>query len=181
MDWKDTAAKIADAAPLFGALFGAPGAAIGGIIKLAASALGVTPSEEAVEMEIRRNPEALLKLKEFEATHRLEMEKLVLEAERARLADVADARARQTAHEKSTGKTDVNFYILAWTVVCGFFILLTFLLFVQLPDDQNGVVFMLFGSLSTGFGQVLQYFFGSSKGSADKTATMVATLGRKET
>jgi hypothetical protein len=27
---------------------------------------------------------------------------------------------------------------------------------------------MLFGALATGFGQVLQYFFGSSKSSSDK-------------
>ena len=177
MDWKDTIAKVTDAAPLIGSLFGAPGAAIGGIVKLVASALGVAPSEDAVEAEIRRNPEALLKLREFEAAHRIELEKLLLETERIRLADIQSARTRQTEHERATGKTDTNLYILAWTLVIGFFVLLGILMNHPLPPDQNGVIFMLFGALSAGFGQVLQYFFGSSKGSADKTATMVAAMG----
>jgi len=179
MDWKDVVAKISKAAPLVGSLFGPAGTAVGGIVKLAASALGVEPTEEAIAAEIQRNPEAVLKLRELEMTHKVELEKLAIAAETARLADVQDARKRQTEHEKTTGKTDLNFYVLAWIIVGGFFILLGFLLFVSLPEDQNGVVFMLFGSLSTGFGQVLQYFFGSSKGSADKTATMVTAMGKK--
>jgi hypothetical protein len=39
-------------------------------------------------------------------------------------------------------------------------------------------VYMLFGALSAGFGSVMQYFFGSSKGSADKTQLM-ASAGKK--
>ena len=76
MDWKDVVAKVTGAAPLIGSLFGAPGVAIGGIVKLAAGALGVEASEKAIAAEIAGNPEALLKLREFEAAHRVELERL---------------------------------------------------------------------------------------------------------
>ena len=60
-------------------------------------------------------------------------------------------------------------YLLAVVIVAGFFTLLGLLIFRQLPEDSSGVIFMLFGALSAAFGAVVQYFFGSSKGSADKT------------
>jgi len=54
-----------------------------------------------------------------------------------------------------------------------FFILVGLLMFVVLPEANVGPVNQLFGAMATGFGMVLQYFFGSSKGSADKTAAMM--------
>jgi hypothetical protein len=175
---KDTLAKIANAAPLLGSILGPGGAVAGTAIKVIASALGVEEQPAAIEAEIQANPEALLKLKELEANHKIEWEKLAIEGERLRLTDVQSARQRQIDTEKSTGKRDINLYILAWVIVAGFFILLFLLMKVAIPADQNGVIFMLFGALSTGFGQVLQYFFGSSKGSADK-AIQIAAMGKK--
>jgi hypothetical protein len=63
----------------------------------------------------------------------------------------------------------VAMYLLATIIVVGFFILLVFLILYPLQKDSTGVIFMLFGALSAAFGAVVQYFFGSSKGSADKT------------
>lgn len=176
MDWKDTIAKVTDAAPLIGSLFGAPGAVIGGIVKLVAGALGVEPSEEAVEAEIRRNPEALLKLKEFEATHRIELEKFVLEAERVRLGDVADARRREVAIVQATGRRDYSMEILGWIITAGFFIVLGVRMFITIPATQLENIGMLIGALISAFTTVVQYKYGSSKGSADKTATMIAAI-----
>ena len=67
-------------------------------------------------------------------------------------------------------------YILATVIVIGFFVLLWFLIFNPLPPDSTGVIFMLFGALSAAFGAVVQYFFGSSTGSADKSE-VIAKLG----
>jgi len=53
--------------------------------------------------------------------------------------------------------------------VLGFFGLIGALMFVEIPTKQSEVMFMLFGTLSAGFGAVIQYFFGSSKGSSEKT------------
>jgi hypothetical protein len=39
---------------------------------------------------------------------------------------------------------------------------------------DNALVMLLIGALISGFTQVLSYFFGSSKGSSDKTKMMSA-------
>lgn len=63
--WDNVKAAISKAAPLLGTALGLPGAgAIGGAI---ASLLGVENTPEAVEAELRKNPEALLKLRGLEA------------------------------------------------------------------------------------------------------------------
>lgn len=63
--WENVKGAISTAAPLLGAALGGPaGGAIGGAI---ASLLGVENTPEAVEAELRRNPEALLKLRALEA------------------------------------------------------------------------------------------------------------------
>ena len=55
---------------------------------------------------------------------------------------------------------------------------------VVLPEANVGPHNQLFGPIATGLGMVLQYFFGSSKGSADKTAAIMelkefaGTMGR---
>ncbi len=84
-------------------------------------------------------------------------------------ADIQGARSREVEIVKATGKKDTNLYVLAWIMVSGFFALLATIMFVPIPPDQNGVVFMLFGSLSSAFGAVIGYFFGSSKSSSDKS------------
>ena len=76
-----------------------------------------------------------------------------------------------------TGAKEWNLYILAWIVVAGFFALCGILMKYKLPEGSNDVVFMLFGALSTGFGTVLTYFFGSSKSSGDKTKLMARGNG----
>jgi len=72
----------------------------------------------------------------------------------------ADARAREVSIIKATGKRDVNLYVLAWIVVIGFFALVGILIWATLPQANIGPVNQLFGAMATGFGMVLQYFFG---------------------
>ncbi len=63
--WDNVKNAISTAAPLLGTALGGPaGGAIGGAI---ASLLGVENTPEAVEAELRKNPEALLKLRGLEA------------------------------------------------------------------------------------------------------------------
>jgi len=65
-------------------------------------------------------------------------------------------------------KIGINRFILAWFVVLGFYFLTYILMIRPIPKDSNQVVFMLFGTISTGFGTVLGYFFGSSQSSQEK-------------
>lgn len=176
----DTLAKIANVAPVLGSILGPGGAAAGTAVKLIASALGVQEEPAAIEAEIAANPDALLKLKELEANHRIEWEKLLLERERLRLGDVADARAREVAIVQATGKRDVSQEVLGWVITAGFFVILAVRLFVEIPASQLENIGMLIGALISAFTTVVQYRYGSSKGSSEKTAQIAAMTKRTE-
>lgn len=61
---------------------------------------------------------------------------------------------------------DIFFYILGTVIVIGFFVVLIVLIKTdKFPDSLN----MAIGALLAAFGTVVGYFFGSSKGSADKS------------
>jgi hypothetical protein len=147
-----------------------PAGAIGAVGALArAFGLGSDAKPEDILKAVSADPEIRLKAMVADNDFKLKQRDQDIEELKAHLADIQSARARQIEHEKATGKSDINIYVLAWTIVIGFFALMGFLLYVPVPQDQSGVIFMLFGTLATGFGSVLQYFFGSSKGSDSKT------------
>lgn len=169
MDWKAIAGKVLSGAPILGSILGGPaGGALGTAINVIGQAFGLKPEEVTpakVNEILKADPEALLKLRQAEMANELELT-------RAYMMDVQNARSREIELTKVTGKRDINLYFLAWCIVMGFFGLCGILMWKALPIGSDKVVFMLFGALSAGFGQVLQYFFGSSRGSAIKTALM---------
>ena len=170
MDWKSVGQAVKKYAPMVGTVIGGPlGAAAGGVVSMVASALGVEETPEAVMREIETNPNAAIILREIESKEKVRLQELVVELDKAHLADVQSARARQIAITKATGKIDINLYVLAWTIIIGFFALCGILMYITLPEGSSQVVFMLFGGLVAGFTQVISYFFGSSKSSKDKT------------
>jgi hypothetical protein len=72
---------------------------------------------------------------------------------------------------------DINKFILAWLIVVGFFATGLYLLdLVQSGKeikDASGAVFMLLGALVSKFSAVVDYFFGSTQASSDKTNQLV--------
>lgn len=175
MDWKSVGSAITKIVPMLGTVIAGPAA--GGAISIVTSALGLDGDAQPddVAKAIETDPDATLKLKQAEMDNQVELGKLALQNDSMYLQDRQSARQRQIESEKATGKRDGNLYVLAWTVVTGFFALCIVLMFVNLPEGSSQVVFMLFGSLSTGFGTVLSYFFGSSKSSSDKTKMLTAS------
>lgn len=115
--------------------------------------------------ETQLSPEQVTVLKTLESTERIELAKMGY-------ADVDSARKREVEVTKATGKSNTAMYALATVVVVGFFVLMVCLIAIPLPTENKEVSFIMFGGLLTAFGQVCQYFFGSSKGSADKTQMM---------
>ncbi len=186
-EWKDVGNAIAEFAP---ALAGVVGGAFGGgaVGTLASSgvsvllnALGLKSDAKPDEVmeAIKASPEAALKLKEAEIEFKVKMGEQRLEEVKANLADRGSARTREVEITKATGRRDINQYILAWVIVSGFFGLTSLLVFKTVPQDSSGVVFMLFGALSAAFGGVTQYYFGSSKGSSEKTELLAQAEGLK--
>ncbi len=174
MSLEDLAKSIVKkGAPLLGSVLGGPaGSAVGGLL---ASVFGADPDEpDELLTKIEADPEAATKLRAIELKHREKLEELkleeasiVLEEKKLYFADTNSAREREKAIVERTGKKDINLYVLAWVVVGGFFILTGILMFKGIGN--NPVLDILFGGLVSGFATVLGYFFGSSKGSADKT------------
>ena len=60
---------------------------------------------------------------------------------------------------------DIFFYTLGALIVVGFFIVLVVLMYTSKSSES---VNMTLGALLAAFGTVVGYFYGSSKGSADK-------------
>jgi hypothetical protein len=178
MDWKEVGAKIAKSAPLIGGILGGPGGgAIGGVVSMVASALGLkseSPAPEEVMRAIEQNPDALLKLKEMELRNKTTLEDMALKRDIAYLEDRQDARRRQTGHEEATGKSDINLYVMGWVTIGGFFGCLIITLVFDIPEGEvaKTVISMLFGAMIGGYKDVLGYFFGSSKSSAEKTKAL---------
>ena len=176
MTWKDIGDYVKKGAPLLGSVLGGPaGGAIGTLVS---AAFGSEDDPEKLLSLLESDPEAVSKLKELELNHRERLEELNIEAakvqleeSKAYLADTQSARQREASVVQATGKKDVNLYILAWVVVGGFFILTGMLMLIPELEGRtnNAMVNILFGGLVSGFATVLGYFFGSSKGSTDKT------------
>ena len=179
MDWKDVGSKIAKSAPLIGGILGGPaGGAIGGVVSMVASALGLeseSPTPEEIMQVIKQDPDALFKLKELELRNKVIFEELILKRDLAYLQDRQNARQRQVDHQKTTGKTDVNLYAIGWLTIIGFFGCLGITLLTEMPQSEvsKTAIAMLFGAMIGGYKDVLGYFFGSSKSSADKTKELV--------
>lgn len=64
---------------------------------------------------------------------------------------------------------DLNRYILAWFLGTGFFALIVILVFFDIKEGSKEIVYTLLGSFGTAFGMAMNYFFGSSEGSKEKT------------
>jgi len=59
-------------------------------------------------------------------------------------------------------------------VICVMFgVSVSGLFFVEPPNGARESLLVLIGALAAAFGAVVQYWFGSSSGSADKTVAMV--------
>ena len=63
-------------------------------------------------------------------------------------------------------------YVLGAIIVAGFFVATYLLIYNSVPVENNDVLNMLLGALMAQFVNVVAYFYGSSKGSSDKTEIM---------
>lgn len=175
MDWSKVGKLVKSVAPILGTVIGGPaGGAVGGVISLVADAFGVkdTTDPKAIYEAIKTDPEAVVKLRKIEMDNKTELKRIALASDEAHLKDVQNARTREVELAKATGKTNINLYILAWVVVSGFFGSFVLLIFAELPESSGQAVFLLCGALIAGFGSVMNYFFGTSKSSGDKTALL---------
>lgn len=173
MDWATIGQLVGQAAPTLGGLLGGlipfPGGAILGQVagKVLAEALGVPPTPDAVNTAITTgDPVAIqAKLTEAEVKMNAEVEKF-----KAQLLDVQDARATNVEFAKINSQIQWAPAAVSILVALGFFGTLWILLKagVNFNDTVGQVLLILVGSLVAYMNQVVNYWLGSSAGSARK-------------
>lgn len=118
--------------------------------------------DEIAQAVLAMSPADYVKLKEVEADLQKSFAASGIKIEEIAAGDRASARAREMAtHDWVPG-------LLAIAITVGFFGTLYYL--ANHPIDQNNQYLLLMvGTLSTAWGAVLAYYFGSTAGSSRKT------------
>jgi hypothetical protein len=133
------------------------------ILSLGGAITGASDPDE-IERRLQADTE---KAHEF----RMQAASLEVELEKAYLADVGDARDMRLKLAEM-GKTDWMMYGVGGVVIIGFVVTVWSAFFAELSPEQRYLVFSLAGLLGGMSQQVVSYFFGSSRGSAEKTRLM---------
>lgn len=173
MSWADVGKAVAKVAPILGGVLGGPVGAIAGAAgALISSALGVDADPEAITKALA-DPETLVKLKQIESDERqrlLEWQTAQLNAE---LENVKSAREREVALAQAGHGASWATSIVSCIVTIGFFVML-YLVISGGKAELGDAGLMLLGTLATGFGAVINYYLGSSLGSASKDKIFAA-------
>lgn len=112
------------------------------------------------------------KLDEIKNVFEAKIAEVLLEREKMILADTADARstyARVQESDKASWLSKNIMPILTLGVTFGFFGLLTYMLKYSVPESNERIMDILLGSLGTAWITMISFYFGSSKGSEDKS------------
>ena len=185
-EWGAALAPIIGAAgPLLGGALGGPaGALVGGIVgKGLAAALGTEATPAAVAAAVQADPakasEALAKVAADPAAMSAIGGAEAAEIRRLELANAntADARATMVQLVEKGSPIAWGAALISIMIVAGFLALTGALMFRQVPDSQ--VALVLFGTLSTAFGGVVNYWLGSSAGSREKDQTIRESMQGK--
>ena len=116
------------------------------------------------------SPEQWLALQKAERDFARALREAEVEERRIDAADRADARARQTAMDDWTPT------VLGALIIIGFFAVLGAMVTRALPADAETEFSIMLGALATMTAAVVNYFFGSSAGSKEKTRLMRPTV-----
>jgi hypothetical protein len=158
MSWQKIGKAIGKAAPLLGAALGSPaGAAIG---ELLANTLGVDATPSAVANAIKNDPQAALKLREFELANEQHIRDHAFRVLDVELKDVQNARAE-------------NKHSIMPALICGALTVLVgiggiALFRYSIPEANSELAYILYGAILAKFGDSIAYWIGTTRSSAEK-------------
>ena len=190
MDWKSI---IRTAAPVLGTALGGPLA--GAAIKVLGDAVlgnpDATQDEVAAAITSGLSPDAIVKMREADNAFKAQMKamdidilKLNAQTEAAYLEDVQSARNANGANRAVFWlgiAILITFATLMGFVMYGSFQLLTggiVLKDVAVASVVSGLIGTVIGYVAGNAQQVVGYYFGSSKGSADKTDALASAVSK---
>lgn len=158
MKWSELGEKIAAFAPLLGGVVGGPaGGAIGSIV---ASVFGVENNPESIVNAINNDPESALKLRRIELDNKTELQKIAIELAKSEIADKQNAR-KENKHSKVPA-------ILSGVLSVVIIGIIYLLFYTVVPEGSKDVLFMLLGVVVKEWGGAMQYWFGTTRSSANK-------------
>lgn len=169
MDWKNVVRTVA---PWIGTALGGP---LGGMaVEAAANALGLSEkTTDAVRAAISgATPEQMLALKKADQEFALQMQALgfkqVTDLEAIAAGDRKDARAMQIAQRSIVPA------VLSVLVTVGYFGILLGMMAGSLKVADSQALLLMLGSLTTGWGIVMAFWFGTTNDSGRKTDLLAA-------
>ena len=177
-DWKKVLSTVA---PWIGA------AATGGVpalVGMAAAQLGsafgkeIEGTADAIAQAVTgATPEQMLALKSADNDFKMTMQRLGFEHIQSLEKVAADDRA--SARAMHTAVRDLSTPALSYLVVMAFFgvVYLVLTQSLAVPDSMRDVVMIMIGTLSASFTQVMNFRFGTSAGSKDKT-DIIRSMGK---
>lgn len=163
--WKDLVRSVA---PVIGTALGGP---LGGVAARTISKVLLgheNASEEELEQAVlNANPEQLLALKNADNQFKKDMKALDVELDKAKLEDVQDARGMAIANMWPQ-------IILSTVFIGGYFHVVASLISgdIVIPEGQAQIVNVLVGVMTVGVTNIMQFWFGSSIGSKEKTVKL---------
>jgi hypothetical protein len=174
MDWTKI---IGTVAPWIGTALGGP---LGGMaVEAAANALGLRDkTTDAIKAAISgATPEQMLALKTADQDFALHMQALgfkqITDLEALAAGDRKDARMMHTATRSPVPA------ILSTIVTVGYFALLIGMMTGWLTVDDNQSMLLMLGSLTTGWGMVMAFWFGTTSDSGRKTELLAQAPATK--
>lgn len=165
-DWKSVVKTVA---PALGTALGGP---MGGMATRAIAGVLLgdeDAAEDAVEQAVKTaNPDMFLKLKEADNAFAVKMKELSVDLEKINQED------RSSAREMATKTTLLPQMVLSGIFILGYVAVLysVFSGGVGINAEDRPMAMILVGMLSAGVTQILNFFFGSSSGSKEKTAIL---------
>lgn len=164
MDWKSLLSTVA---PWIGTAIGGP---LGGMaVTAVGNALGLSaPTEDSIKQALSGvTPDQMLAIKKADNDFALQMQTLgfkqVTDLETLAAGDRKDARAMQVSNRSNVPA------ILSGVVTVGYFAILIGMMTNWLKVSDSQVLLIMLGSLSTGWGVVMSFWFGTTHDSGRKT------------
>lgn len=169
MDLSSLASAVKKYAPLVGTALGGPaGGAIGGLVSVVASAFGVDPDQAAADPDIlkaaiEKDPAAAVKLKEIESNQTIELQRMILAADTAKIE--SETRRLQSVNETMRTESQSEHMpqwlwrplwgiisAAAFFVVCCFVCYLAYRAIVEKDSTAFGQIPLVIGAFTSLFG-----------------------------
>ncbi len=150
--WDQVKNIVGQAAPMVGTLLGGPS---GGVIgSLISSVLGVQDSPEAILKELMENPEALLKIVEFQSNNAKRLQELALDQYAKQMEDTQQAREEHADHWMPSFLT-----LILCAMVTGMFCTL---MWATIPKSYEQLIMMIAGQVMGAFSTAIVYWLGAT-------------------